>query len=247
MKIRSYTLLFRIFSFLADKTNGASLFVKYKLVLGTLIIGLTSVSCGKSKPQQPANPEPVASEPDISQITCYDPVVPQEEEKDTIKKVIPPIIDVQEVPMITCYDVSIDPMPEDTMQVVVMCYVQILDEPDIPEIHQSQPVMLYGSVQHPPASPVGDLEKFAKWVQDNIEYPHIMLEEKIQGRTTVNFIINADGKITETKVIQSISPDVDKEVLRVINSSPDWTPGWHQGKKVNTSVIIPIRFILPEE
>lgn len=49
MKLRSYTLLFSILSFLSDKTNGASFFVKYKLLLGTLILGITSVSGYKSK------------------------------------------------------------------------------------------------------------------------------------------------------------------------------------------------------
>ncbi len=49
MKLRSYTLLFRLFSFLSDKTNGASFFVKYKILLGTLIMGLISTSACKSK------------------------------------------------------------------------------------------------------------------------------------------------------------------------------------------------------
>ncbi|MDU1889497.1 MAG: carboxypeptidase-like regulatory domain-containing protein [Dysgonomonas sp.] len=44
MKIKSYNLLFRIFSYLSDKTNGAPLFVKYKLLLGSLIIGMTATT-----------------------------------------------------------------------------------------------------------------------------------------------------------------------------------------------------------
>lgn len=44
MKLTTYNILFRLFSFLADRTNGAPLFSKYKLLLGTLIIGITSTS-----------------------------------------------------------------------------------------------------------------------------------------------------------------------------------------------------------
>lgn len=79
MKIRSYKILFRIFSYLSDKTNGARFFVKYKLLLGTLIIGLASTVAGcKSKKAEitcydmPADPEP------IPQIMCYEPIAPQD-------------------------------------------------------------------------------------------------------------------------------------------------------------------------
>ena len=44
MKLKSYNILFRIFSFLSDRTNGAPFFVKYKLLLGTLIIGMAAPS-----------------------------------------------------------------------------------------------------------------------------------------------------------------------------------------------------------
>lgn len=68
MKIKSYNFLYRIFSFMSDKTNGASFFVKYKLILGALLIGLSTVSCGDGE-----------DEPEI--IMCYDTTsveVPQE-------------------------------------------------------------------------------------------------------------------------------------------------------------------------
>ena len=222
MKIRSYKLLFSIFSFLADKTNGASLFVRYKLMLGTLIIGLTGVSCGKSKPQQPTCYEPASPEPDISQITCYDSITPpQNETIDSTKKLMPQgtVVKKHPVPAITCYDVA----AQDTIEEIVMCYIQI-DMRDIPE-PQSNPVMLYGSIQHPPVSPVGDLDKFTEWVRNNIVYPQIMLENKIQGKTVVNFIIDEDGNITEPKIVQNITPDADKEVLRLIAFCGKWTPG----------------------
>lgn len=59
MKIKSYNFLYRIFSFMSDKTNGASFFVKYKLILGALLIGLSTVSCGDEE-----------KEPELM---CYDP------------------------------------------------------------------------------------------------------------------------------------------------------------------------------
>jgi len=75
MKIRSYKILFRIFSCLADKTNGTQLFVKYKLMLGTLIIGLAVSSAGCKSKKGDVMCYVIVPEPE-PQIMCYEPVVP---------------------------------------------------------------------------------------------------------------------------------------------------------------------------
>lgn len=75
MKLKSYTLLFRLFSFLSDKTNGASLFVKYKLLLGTLIIGLVSTSACKSKKEEVMCYVQIEEKPLTEKTTCYDSIV----------------------------------------------------------------------------------------------------------------------------------------------------------------------------
>jgi protein TonB len=53
MKTKLLKLLFKIFSFLADKTNGAKMFVKPKLWLGTLILGIGVTACTNSAAQKP--------------------------------------------------------------------------------------------------------------------------------------------------------------------------------------------------
>ena len=49
MILKSYNILFNILSYLANKTNGAPLFVKYKLLLGTLILGLVNTTAQVQK------------------------------------------------------------------------------------------------------------------------------------------------------------------------------------------------------
>lgn len=71
MKLRWYKLLFRLFSFLSNKTEGASFFVRYKLLLGTIIIGLTGTSCASRQVQHP---------------TCYDMSYVPENDSLTIPK-----------------------------------------------------------------------------------------------------------------------------------------------------------------
>jgi len=52
MKLKSYNILFRLFSFLSDKTNGAPFFVKYKLLLGTLLIGMAGGTSTKASEEK---------------------------------------------------------------------------------------------------------------------------------------------------------------------------------------------------
>ncbi len=75
MKVKFYHTFFHLFSYLSDKTSGASIFVKYKLVLGSLLIGLTTISCDKDKEDEPeiscylTTPEKVQTKPALTQDT----------------------------------------------------------------------------------------------------------------------------------------------------------------------------------
>lgn len=63
----------------------------------------------------------------------------------------------------------------------------------------------------------------------NIKYPTKAIENKIQGRVIVQFVVNKDGSISGAKIVRSVDPDLDKEALRVINSMPQWKPGMQKG------------------
>lgn len=74
MKAKFYHTFYHLFSYLSDKTNGASIFVKYKLALGIVLVGLTTVSCSKDEEEEPP-------------LMCYDPVtIPQESAVNNITK-----------------------------------------------------------------------------------------------------------------------------------------------------------------
>ena len=107
MKNKFFKLLYKIFSFLADKTNGWKIFVNPKLFFGALIIGVTAVStnsCGTKS-------------------GCYKTVVEDTiPQNDTISEVMKP----------SCYEPTVDCVipPNDS---IVMCY----DSPTIEENSQN--------------------------------------------------------------------------------------------------------------
>ena len=75
-----------------------------------------------------------------------------------------------------------------------------------------------------------------------IKYPTKAIENKIQGRVIVQFVVNKDGSISGAKVVRSVDPDLDKEALRVINSMPKWKPGMQKGEPVSVKFTVPIVF-----
>ena len=56
----------------------------------------------------------------------------------------------------------------------------------------------------------------------------------------VSFVVNKKGKVVNAKIEKSISPELDAEALRVVNASPDWTPGMQRGVSVNVQFTFPI-------
>ena len=93
----------------------------------------------------------------------------------------------------------------------------------------------------------GGIAECMKFVSKNIKYPVEAMEKDIQGRVVIQFVVNKDGSISDTKVAKSVDPLLDKEALRVINAMPKWKPGMHEGKAVNVKYTIPVAFKLTNE
>src|SRR3712207_9025274 len=65
-----------------------------------------------------------------------------------------------------------------------------------------------------------------------------------QGRVIVQMVVEADGSISNIKVIRSVSPSLYAEAMRVVGSMPKWKPGRQKGKAVAVKYTLPITFRL---
>lgn len=90
----------------------------------------------------------------------------------------------------------------------------------------------------------GDMTKFVQWVAQNVQYPAEAKAKKIQGKVIASFILSKEGKIIKARILEGVNELLDKETLRVINSSPDWTPGYLDGKPQNVEFAFPLVFKL---
>ena len=84
---------------------------------------------------------------------------------------------------------------------------------------------------------------FREYVNSNIKYPE-EAESSITGRVIIEFTIDVDGSLIDAKVIRSLHPLLDAEALRVIQSSPKWTPGTLRKKPVEVKYHFPVDFKL---
>lgn len=98
-------------------------------------------------------------------------------------------------------------------------------------------------VEDLPQYPGGAVE-FMKWLTRHLRYPNNARKKNIQGKVVAVFYVEKDGKVTGIKVIKSLSPECDREALRVLRMMPDWTPGIQNDKPCRTKVSIPIVFKL---
>jgi protein TonB len=114
----------------------------------------------------------------------------------------------------------------------------VVQEPPKEEIHNF--------VEQMPQFPGGQ-EELQKWLAKNINYPDYALENNIQGKVTVRFVVNEDGTISEVKVVKGLERSCDEEAVRAIKKMPKWEPGKQNGKKVKVYFNVPVTFKLQQK
>lgn len=98
-------------------------------------------------------------------------------------------------------------------------------------------------VEVDPEFPGGE-EALYKYLAENIKYPVMAKNNKVEGRVYITFVIEKDGTVSDAKVLRSVNEELDAEALRVINAMPKWKPGMQRGVPVRVQYNIPISFKL---
>ena len=83
-----------------------------------------------------------------------------------------------------------------------------------------------------------------EYIADNVVYPQTAIDEGIQGRVIVSFVVEPTGKVTNVEVLRGIGGGCDEEAVRVIQSLPNWEPGVRRGKNVRVAFVVPVKFAL---
>ena len=130
-------------------------------------------------------------------------------------------------------------LSDQNMGVEIMDYVENVEEEVIEE--EAIPFQL---VEEKPSFMGGDANEFSKWVNQRLVYPEIAKENGVQGRVTLQFTVESDGRVTNVKVLRGVDSSLDQEAVRVVSSSPRWTPGKQRDRAVRVTYTFPVIFQL---
>jgi len=88
----------------------------------------------------------------------------------------------------------------------------------------------------------GDANTFSAWVNKNLKQQFDENKNPLQGRVTLCFTISETGDVTNVEVLRGVHPKLDKEAVRVVSSSPKWTPGTTNGRPIPVKYSFPVVF-----
>lgn len=118
---------------------------------------------------------------------------------------------------------------------------EVIAEPEPPKHEEENKV--FDIVEQQPLFPGGPAA-LMKYLSENTKYPVVALENGVQGRVTVQFVVEKDGSISDVHVLKGVDPSLDKEAVRVVKSMPRWTPGKQNGITVRVNYRVPVLFRL---
>ena len=153
------------------------------------------------------------------------------------------------------------PMLSDELDIVdddvtVELDFQSLDDTDVPvdireyiqqEVVQEEveeEVIFAINVDEKPTFNGGDANEFSKWVNSRLVYPEAAKENGIEGRGTLQFTIDKDGRLGDVKVLSTPDETLAQEAVRVVSSSPKWKPGKQRDRAVKVSYTFPVIYRL---
>lgn len=95
-----------------------------------------------------------------------------------------------------------------------------------------------------PEFPGGQKALF-EYLASNVRYEDLVWDADITGRVVVQFLVQADGSITDIEVVRSLGyPKLDEEAKRVISEMPKWVWKCDPGKYAPVRYTVPVNFKL---
>ena len=88
----------------------------------------------------------------------------------------------------------------------------------------------------------GGMQALIQYLTNTVKYPEESESKGEQGRVICTFVVEADGKVSNTMIAKGVTPALDREAERVVRSMPNWTPGKLNGQNVRVKYTLPLTF-----
>lgn len=177
-----------------------------------------------------------------------EPVAPPPKLKATIK-FTPPVITEDENVKEEDQMISQKDLNESKVQVSVFTVEgsNDADAVDLATIEEHKVIVaekepeIFVNVEQMPQFPGGQ-KALLEYLHKSVRYPQIALENGIQGKVVLKFVVNADGTVGDVTILRGIDRTLDEEAIRVVKAMPKWSPGRQNGKAVRVYYNVPIDF-----
>lgn len=162
----------------------------------------------------------------------------EEKKEDTPPPPTPPQVDVPPPPQ---EEIVEKKNTEKEPEVVV-----VITPPDLPKGPETKVEVKEEIIDFPDveASFPGGAAEMQKWINQNVRYPQMAIENNEQGKVYLSFVVEPNGEITNVVIERGVSTDLDREAKRLVREMPKWVPGEANGRKVRARFRMPINFTL---
>jgi hypothetical protein len=93
-------------------------------------------------------------------------------------------------------------------------------------------------IEEPATFQGGDINKFRDYVMQQLKFSG---EAEMDGKAIFQFAVDKKGKLTDIRIISSLNPRIDNEIVKILKNSPLWTPGKQGGKPVKQQFTFPLQ------
>jgi TonB family protein len=114
------------------------------------------------------------------------------------------------------------------------------------EIHlnwENQNGKILTQVDQMPQFPGGEQAMYS-FIKKIAPYPAKAMDEGIQGKVFIGFVVDKFGNILQPEVLRGIGGGCDEAALKAVEAMPQWVPGKQHDSLVNVRMRIPINFVL---
>lgn len=105
-----------------------------------------------------------------------------------------------------------------------------------------EPEVVDNAIVEVPATYPGGEAALLAFVNKNVVYPPIAVEQELQGTVILRFRVEVDGSVGTVKVEKSLSRECDKAAMDVVRKLKRFVPAKQQGHPVPVWFRLPIRF-----
>jgi len=242
-----------MFAYLADESGGWRVFVRPKLLLGSLIVGLGLTGCGTKTENKPTEKRayPNSSKKEILKTDGIPGNKNNSAPAQLVKCYTGPVIIKDKIDDKSSNTDSIKESLKSSKDTTQVAFCHAIDDPqgkDIADnfdsLHQVRDYdKIYEVVDQMPEFPGGN-DSLLLHITKSIKYPSNESLQNIQGKIVCRCVINKNGSVSDIEIIRSLHPVFDAEAIRVIKTLPKFIPGKQNGQAVRVYYTLPITFRL---